>query len=56
MAARIAGLTRATFRGGYTLALWKANVATGEAEEVWHKEPGDRSNPWLAGDYVVFTQ
>ena len=58
-AARIAGLTRATFRGGYTLSLWKADVATTEAEEVWHNEPNDRlitniSNPRLAGDYVVF--
>ena len=58
-ASRIPGLTRATFRGGYTLSIWKANVATGEAEEVWHNEPNDRlitniSNPRLAGSYVVF--
>ncbi|HJR59142.1 MAG TPA: prolyl oligopeptidase family serine peptidase [Vicinamibacterales bacterium] len=58
-AARIAGLTRATFRGGYTLSLWKADVATTEAEEVWHNEPSDRlittiNNPRLAADSVVF--
>ena len=37
----------------------KADVATGEAREVWHNQPGDRianniTNPRLAGDYVVF--
>jgi dipeptidyl aminopeptidase/acylaminoacyl peptidase len=58
-AARIPGLTRATLRGGYTLSLWKADVATTEAEEVWHNEPNDRlittmNNPRLAGDYVLF--
>ena len=57
-AARIPGLMRATFRGGYTLSLWKANVATTEAEEVWHNEPNDTlittiNNPRLAGDHVV---
>jgi dipeptidyl aminopeptidase/acylaminoacyl peptidase len=56
---RIPGLMRASFRGGYTLGLWKADVATGEAEEVWHNEPNDRlitniSNPRLAGTHVVF--
>ncbi len=58
-AARIAGLTRATFRGGYTLSLWKADIATTEAEEVWHNEPDDRlitaiNNSRLAGNHVVF--
>jgi dipeptidyl aminopeptidase/acylaminoacyl peptidase len=56
---QIPGLTRAAFKGGYTLSLWKAEVATGEAQEVWHNEPNDRlfntfTNPQLAGDYVVF--
>ena len=41
-AAQIPGLMRATFRGGYTLSIWKADVATTEAEEVWHNEPNDR--------------
>jgi len=58
-AAKIPGLTRATLRGGYTLAVMKANVATGQAEEVWHNEPNDRmfgniGNARLAGDYLVF--
>jgi dipeptidyl-peptidase-4 len=57
-AQQIPGLTRATFKGGYTLSLWKADVATGEAHEVWHNEPNDRlfnnfNNLRLAGDYVV---
>ncbi|HVL65822.1 MAG TPA: prolyl oligopeptidase family serine peptidase [Vicinamibacterales bacterium] len=60
-ASRIPGLMRATFRGGYTLSIMKANVETTEAEEVWHNEPNDRlitaiNNPRLAGDYVVFPQ
>lgn len=58
-ASQIPGLMRATFRGGYTLSIWKADVATTEAEEVWHNEPGDRlittiNNPRLAGNYLVF--
>jgi dipeptidyl aminopeptidase/acylaminoacyl peptidase len=60
-AAKIPGLLRATFRGGYTLSVMKANVATGEAEEVWHNEANDRlfgniANPRLAGNYIVFPQ
>jgi dipeptidyl-peptidase-4 len=58
-AAKVPGLTRATFKGGYTLSVMKADVATGEAREVWHNEPNDRlvstiANPRLAGDYIVF--
>jgi dipeptidyl aminopeptidase/acylaminoacyl peptidase len=58
-AAKIPGLTRATFRGGHTLIAMKATVATGEAEELWHNEPNDRlvgniNNPRLAGNYLVF--
>ena len=58
-ASKIPGLMRATFRGGYTLAIMKADVATGEAEEVWHNEPNDRlitniANPRLAGSHVIF--
>ena len=60
--ARIAprpGLARATFRGGYTLSLMKADVASGEAREVWHNEANDRKFPNIAnlrvaGDRVVF--
>jgi dipeptidyl aminopeptidase/acylaminoacyl peptidase len=58
--ADVPGLQRATFRGGYTISVMKANVATGEAEEVWHNQPADSivaniSNAKLAGDYLVFT-
>ena len=56
-----AGLMRATFRGGYTISFYKADVATGEAQEVWHNQPNDRiagtiNNPHLAGEYLVFQQ
>ena len=55
------GLHRAAFRGGYTLSLMVADVATGKAEEVWHNQPNDRaftninSITW-AGDNVIFAQ
>ena len=57
--ADVPGLQRATFRGGYTIAIMKANAATGEAEEVWHNLASDPivtniSNAKLAGDYLVF--
>lgn len=57
--AQLPGLSRGLFRGGYTLSLWKADVASGQAAEVWHNEPGDRkftaiTNPQLAGSHVVF--
>jgi acetyl esterase/lipase len=58
-AQKIPGLTRATFKGGYTLGIWKADVASGEAQEAWHNAPNDPlfftiNNLRLAGDYVVF--
>jgi dipeptidyl aminopeptidase/acylaminoacyl peptidase len=58
--ADVPGLQRATFRGGHTIAIMKANAATGEAEEVWHNLASDPivtniSNAKLAGDYLVFT-
>jgi dipeptidyl aminopeptidase/acylaminoacyl peptidase len=58
-AQKVAGLTRATFKGGHTLAIMKGDAATGEAREVWHNEPNDRVaasivNPRLAGNHVVF--
>ncbi len=57
--APIPGLSRGLFKGGYNLSLWKADVASGEAREVWHNEPNDRkftniNNARLAGDYVIF--
>ena len=58
-ASKVPGLTRATFKGGYTYSFWKADVATGEAKEIWHNQPGDTTfgtitNMRLAGDYLVF--
>jgi dipeptidyl-peptidase-4 len=38
---RIPGLTRATFKGGYTLSFWVADVGSGEAREIWHNKPDD---------------
>jgi dipeptidyl aminopeptidase/acylaminoacyl peptidase len=57
--AQVPGLVRATFKGGYTWALWRGDATTGEAREIWHNEPGDTtfnsaSNLMLAGDYLVF--
>jgi dipeptidyl aminopeptidase/acylaminoacyl peptidase len=53
------GLMTATFRGAYTLGIWKADVTTGEAQEIWHNQPNDRlvttlTNARLAGNYLVF--
>jgi dipeptidyl aminopeptidase/acylaminoacyl peptidase len=53
------GLMRATFRGGHTIAFYKADVTTGEAQEAWHNQPNDRiagniANARLAGDFVIF--
>lgn len=53
------GLMRATFRGGYTLAFYKADALTGDAQELWHNQPNDPIaanilNPRLAGDFVIF--
>ena len=57
--ADLPGLQRATFRGGYTISVMKADVASGEALEVWHNQPNDRiannlTNVRLAGEYLVF--
>jgi dipeptidyl aminopeptidase/acylaminoacyl peptidase len=59
-AAQVPGLTRATFRGGYTFSLWVGNPVTGEASEFWHTTPDERvftsinAIQW-AGDHVIFT-
>jgi dipeptidyl-peptidase 4 len=37
------GFQQAAFPGGYTLTLWVADVATGEAREVWRHSLEDRS-------------
>jgi dipeptidyl-peptidase-4 len=56
--ANVPGLTQAAFRGGYNLSVWKADVSTGEAVEVWHNQPNDRlfttlANLRLAGDHLI---
>ena len=56
--ANIPGLMQATFRGGYNLSVWKGDVSTGEAVEVWHNQPNDRmftnfANLRLAGDHLI---
>ncbi len=53
------GLMRATFKGGSTLAFYKADVTTGEATETWHNQPNDPmvtnfTNVRVAGNYIVF--
>jgi dipeptidyl aminopeptidase/acylaminoacyl peptidase len=53
------GLMRATFKGGYTLAFYKADVTTGDAQETWHNQPNDPlaasiNGAHLAGNYVIY--
>lgn len=56
--ASIPGLAQATFKGGYTLSVWKADAISGDATEVWHNEPNDRiftnfTNLRLAGSHLI---
>jgi len=53
------GLMRATLKGGYTLAFYKADVTTGDAQETWHNQPNDPlaasiNGAHLAGNYVIY--
>jgi dipeptidyl-peptidase-4 len=52
------GMMTATFKGGHTLALWKADVATGEGHEIWRPQAGDPitnlTGVRWAGDHIVF--
>jgi dipeptidyl aminopeptidase/acylaminoacyl peptidase len=53
------GFFDATFPGGYTLSLMVADLAGGEAEEVWHNQPDDRVFSSMRdirweGDNIVF--
>lgn len=55
----IPGLCRATFPGGYTLAVMVADVASGTARELWHNAPNDSTFANIqrllwAGDHIVF--
>jgi dipeptidyl aminopeptidase/acylaminoacyl peptidase len=53
------GLFTATFKGGYTLSMMVADIATGTVREFWHSDPNDRvfsavnSIRW-EGESVVF--
>jgi dipeptidyl aminopeptidase/acylaminoacyl peptidase len=56
---RIPGLFNATFAGGHTLSLMIADVATGEAREVWRNQRNDPTftnlnNLQWAGESIVF--
>ena len=58
---RADGLHRAAFRGGYTISLMVADVASGNATEVWHNQPADRAfaninSIIFAGDHLIFQQ
>jgi dipeptidyl-peptidase-4 len=60
-AGRADGLYRAEFRGGYTISLMVADVATGKADEVWHNQASDRTFPNVnaivfAADNLLFQQ
>ena len=54
------GLFESAFTGGYTLALYSAEVATGEGKEFWHNQKGDRDFSaiaairWADPDHVIF--
>jgi dipeptidyl-peptidase 4 len=64
----IPGLTRATFKGGYTLSFWVGDVRPGPAlattdatlaKEFWHNQSNDDvyarvTNIQWAGDHVIF--
>jgi dipeptidyl-peptidase 4 len=39
----VPGLTTAAFAGGYTMAFWVGDAATGEAREVWHNALDDKA-------------
>jgi len=57
--ANIPGLAAPAFKGGYTLSIWKADVTTGDASEVWHPQLTDPvvftnfANLRLAGDHLI---
>jgi dipeptidyl aminopeptidase/acylaminoacyl peptidase len=41
-AANVPGLTRAIFKGGYTLSMMLGDPDTGDAKEIWHTTPDER--------------
>jgi Tol biopolymer transport system component len=54
------GLFESAFTGGYTLAMYVADVASGEGREFWHNQKGDRDFSaistirWTDTDHVIF--
>jgi dipeptidyl aminopeptidase/acylaminoacyl peptidase len=54
------GLFESAFTGGYTLAMYVADVASGEGKEFWHNQKGDRDFSaistirWTDADHVIF--
>jgi dipeptidyl-peptidase 4 len=54
------GLYESALTGGYTLAFYTADVATGEGQEFWHNQKGDRdfnaisAIRWTGADHVIF--
>jgi hypothetical protein len=56
--AAVPGLMNSTFKGGYTYSLWRGDITTNKAEEIWHPESGDRfstlPNYQLSGGHLIF--
>jgi dipeptidyl aminopeptidase/acylaminoacyl peptidase len=58
--ANVLGLYSSTLAGGYRMAFWVADLATGDAHEFWHPAPDDmtfggvNAITW-AGDVVLLT-
>jgi dipeptidyl-peptidase 4 len=54
------GLYESAFTGGYTLAFYVADVASGEGKEFWHNQKDDKDFPavaaiyWGDADHVIF--
>jgi len=53
------GIMRATFKRGYTIGFYRADVTTGDTQEIWHNQENDKiaaniTNPRLAGNTVIF--
>ena len=57
-ASAVPGLMTSTFKGGYSYSLWRGDVTSNTAAEIWHPEAGDAftqlPNFQLAGDHLIF--
>jgi dipeptidyl aminopeptidase/acylaminoacyl peptidase len=56
---KTAGINEAKFQGGYTIAFYKADITTGDAQEIWLNQPKDKivaniGNLHLAGETLIF--